>query len=346
MKHLILALVATCFAAAVRADAEEDELAALAAPATNTAAPKIFMTLPVLKEANGDVTVRVPGGKWERADEGHHYPFGTHFRTGAKATAVIDFGATSFVTLSPKSEVATRFQPVGQDTRAIVPCGGEMLVRLPANLPAGGFSVAAPGFAVTNMIGTSKITYQAKGDGDFATIRCQTGTFGIEGRHFVVPSMTSSHEIGIRTSSDHLVTVVYGRQGSYIARIDQGLCFRQEFTEEGEATNIVEEARLDWKLSPKTRVVITRAVPAIGSRMSVHTMVFDMAGELKSERSFSEGRPEVNSGELVSKTQEDNATLAKRAAEVTGEKPAASEDGEDGAETPAGSGEEASSDDE
>lgn len=320
MKHLILALVATCFAAAVRADAEEDEIAALAAPATNAVAPKIFMTLPVLKEANGDVVVRVPGGKWERADEGHHYPFGTHFRTGAKATAVIDFGATSFVTLSPKSEVATRFQPVGQDTRAIVPCGGEMLVRLPANLPAGGFSIAAPGFAVTNMIGTSKVTYQVKGDGDFATIRCQTGTFGIEGRHFVVPSMTSSHEIGIRTSSDHLITVVAGRQGSYPVIIDQGLRFRQEFTEEGEATNVIETASLEWKLSPKTRIVITRAVPAVGKRMSVHTMTFDMSGELKNECAFSEGRPEVNSGELVPKTEEDDAALAKRAAEVTGEK--------------------------
>ncbi len=61
--------------------------------------------------------------------------------------------------------------------------------------------------------------------------------------------------------------------------------------------------------------MINRAVPAIGERMSVHTMAFDAAGELQSDRVFCEGRSEVNSGELVVKAAS-GEDLSKRAAEA------------------------------
>lgn len=51
--------------------------------------------------------------------------------------------------------------------------------------------------------------------------------------------------------------------------------------------------------------------------MSVHTMAFDASGERKSERSFCEGRAEVNSGELIPKENVSGEELAKRAAEMT-----------------------------
>ena len=51
-------------------------------------------------------------------------------------------------------------------------------------------------------------------------------------------------------------------------------------------------------MPPATKVMITRALPAIGERMSVHTMAFDASGERKSEFCFCEGRSEINSGEL------------------------------------------------
>ena len=74
---------------------------------------------------------------------------------------------------------------------------------------------------------------------------------------------------------------------------------------------------LAWHLSPRTQVIINRSVPAIGERMSVHTMTFDAAGKMQNERAFSEGRAEVNSGELVVKVKANGEDLAKRAAEVT-----------------------------
>ena len=60
--------------------------------------------------------------------------------------------------------------------------------------------------------------------------------------------------------------------------------------------------------------------------MSVHTMAFDAAGDLKSERSFCEGRAEINSGELVPVSKASAEELAKKAAEMTKE---AAEDAEE-----------------
>ena len=74
---------------------------------------------------------------------------------------------------------------------------------------------------------------------------------------------------------------------------------------------------LAWHLSPRTQVIINRSVPAIGERMSVHTMTFDAAGKMQNERAFSEDCAEVNSGELVAKAKVSGEELAKRAAEVT-----------------------------
>ena len=65
--------------------------------------------------------------------------------------------------------------------------------------------------------------------------------------------------------------------------------------------------------------------------MSVHTMTFDAAGVLQNERAFSEGRAEVNSGELVRKAV-NGEDLAKKAAELT-ETTAAAADTEDAAAT-------------
>jgi hypothetical protein len=92
----------------------------------------------------------------------------------------------------------------------------------------------------------------------------------------------------------------------------------------GERKVVVEKGSLDWHLSPRTKVIINRSVPAIGERMSVHTMTFDAAGVLQNERAFSEGRVEVNAGELVVKTVNGDV-LAKKAAELTAASAAAAD---------------------
>ena len=102
-----------------------------------------------------------------------------------------------------------------------------------------------------------------------------------------------------------------------MVNLDQGVCTHEEFGEDGAMKSVVEKGTLAWHLSPRTQVVINRSVPALGERMSVHTMTFDAAGGLKNERAFSEGRAEVNSGELVPQEKTDADELAKRAAEMT-----------------------------
>ena len=59
--------------------------------------------------------------------------------------------------------------------------------------------------------------------------------------------------------------------------------------------------------------------------MAVTVMTFDAAGELRNRCAFTEGRVEVNSGELGPTSKKDREDLAKRAANVT-----ESEEGGDG----------------
>ena len=154
-----------------------------------------------------------------------------------------------------------------------------------------------------------------------------TGSLALEGRHFDIPTMRAADEVVIRTSHDHLMTFLYGTSGDYVVRLDQGLYTKEDVGDDGQITTSTEKRSSEWHLSPKTRVVISRSLPSIGERMSVHTMAFDAAGERQSECYFCEGRAEVNSGELVAKDKLTGEEIAKRAAEAT--ETVAAEDAED-----------------
>ena len=323
MKRTVLTVVAMSVALALFAEDEvekTEEAAAEAVPAvqTNSAASvKAFTTLPLSRRVEGDVSVRKPNGDWEAVEEGRFYPLGSYFRAEKGGSLVLAFGLGSAVTISSGAEFGTRAQPIGDPFRTLVLVSGTLALRLPDNLPEGAFFITAPGFTIKNPAGESSITYENKGDGDVATILCKTGSLGVEGRHFDIPVMRAADEVRIRTSKDLLFTSLYGTSGNYVVNLDQGMCTREEFGDDGAMKTTVEKGTLAWHLSPRTQIVINRSVPAIGERMSVHTMTFDAAGTLKNERVFCEGRAEVNSGELAPQEKTDADELAKRAAEMT-----------------------------
>lgn len=325
MKRTVLTIAAMSAACALFADdeteaAEDDaisEVKAALAAQTNAAPLKAFTTLPMSRHIAGVVSVRKPGGEWEVAEEGRFYPLGTSYRAEKGGSLVLAFGSGSTATITEGGEFGTRSQGLSVYSRTLVPVRGTIALRLPDNLPEGAFFVAAPGFTVKNPAGEFVVSYTDKGDGDEAEVRCKTGFLGIEGRHFDIPTMHAADAVRIRTSRDQLFTSLYGTSGNYVVSIDQGMCTREEFGDDGMVKSIVEKGTLAWHLSPRTQVVINRSVPAIGARMSVHTMTFDAAGVLKNERAFSEGRAEVNSGELVPQTKSSAEELAKRAAEMT-----------------------------
>lgn len=314
MDKTLLAAVAA-FSAAV-CFAEEAAPAAPAA-ATNAPAVKTFTTLPLCQRIEGSAFVRKPGGEWTAAEEGKFYPFGTGYRVAAGSSMVVAFGPGSTATIADGAEFGTREQALGVAQRSIFLVRGTVALNLPANLPEGAFSASAPGFTVKNPAGESSLAYAETGDGDEAVIRCVTGSLGVEGRHFDIATMRAANEVRIRTSKDHLSTILSGTSGDYVVKVSQGCAYKNEVDEEGKVRTAVEERSLEWRLSPCTKIVINRAVPAIGERMSVHTMAFDASGERKSECYFCEGRAEVNSGELVAKAAVDGEEIAKRAAEVT-----------------------------
>ena len=338
LRCLAMVGMAALTAAAAMAEEEENEQAeptAEARPAATNAAPaKAFTALPLCRRIVGHASVRLPGGGWTEAEEGKFYPFGTSYRAEPEGQLVLAFGSGSTVTIADGSEFGTRNQAVGLGSRTIVLVRGKIELKLADNLPEGAFFVVAPGFTVKNPAGESVITYEDAGDGDVVTLRCggagAMGSMGVEGRHFDIPVMHSANELTIRTSRDQLFTALYGKSGDIVVNLDQGMCLREEFGDDGKLRSTAEKGILTWHLFPKTKVVINRAVPAVGERMSVHTMTFDAAGVLQNERSFSEGRAEVNSGELVVKEASKGEDIAKRAAEVT--------------ETKADGGEEAKSD--
>lgn len=314
MNKILLSLASALMLSAAFAD---DELPALPAASTNEPLAKTFTTLPLCRRVEHGASVRKPGGDWQAAEEGKFYPFGTSFRAEKGGLLVVAFGAASTVAVADGSEFGTRQQKVGVQSRTISLARGTVEVKLPDNLPVDMFFVTASGFVAKNPAGESRFDYVDKGDGDEVVIRCVTGSLAVEGRHFSIPTMHAANELKIRTSKDHLTSVLYGTSGDYVVKVDQGQMSREEFDEEGKVKTVVEKNELEWHLTPFTKIVINRFVPAIGERMSVHTMAFDASGERKSERSFCEGRAEVNSGELIPKEKISGEELAKRAAEMT-----------------------------
>ena len=314
MNKILLSLASALMLSAAFAD---DELPALPAASTNEPLAKTFTTLPLCRRVEHGASVRKPGGDWQAAEEGKFYPFGTSFRAEKGGLLVVAFGAASTVAVADGSEFGTRQQKVGVQSRTISLARGTVEVKLPDNLPVDMFFVTASGFVAKTPAGESRFDYVDKGDGDEVVIRCVTGSLAVEGRHFSIPTMHAANELKIRTSKDHLTSVLYGTSGDYVVKVDQGQMSREEFDEEGKVKTVVEKNELEWHLTPFTKIVINRFVPAIGERMSVHTMAFDASGERKSERSFCEGRAEVNSGELIPKEKISGEELAKRAAEMT-----------------------------
>ena len=314
MKRTLLMIAAMSVAFAVFAEDVTDELPVVP---TNAAPTKAFTTLPLCRHVQGLVSIRKPGKEWEQVEEGRFYPLGTSYRAEKGGSLVMSLGMNSTVTIEDGAEFGTREQALGTPSRTLVLAHGAMTLKLPDNLPEGAFFITAPGFTIKNPAGVSEITYEDKGDGDDATVLCKTGSLGIEGRHFDIPVMHAADKVRIRTSKDHLFTSLYGVSGNYVVNLDQGMCTREEFGDDGALKTVVEKGSLAWHLSPQTKVAINRAVPALGERMSVHTMTFDAAGTLKNERVFCEGRAEVNSGELVPQQKTDADELAKRAAEIT-----------------------------
>jgi len=332
MKRIPFALVAASMVL-VGSASDNEELLALAAAQTNLAQnAKIFTTMPLCKRIEGSGSIRKPGGEWEPAEEGRFYPFGMEYRAEKGSMLEVAFGSSSSVVIKNGSAFGTRVQALGVKSRTIYPIAGQIDLKLADNLPQGAFVVAAPGFSVLNPAGVSRIVYRDVGDGDEATVRCITGTLSVEGRHFGIREMSSADEIRIRTSRDHLCTFLYGTSGDYVVKVDQGHRMREEFGEDGRLKTIVEKADLDWHLTPSTKIVIGRAVPSVGEKMSVHTMVFDAMGERKSECSFCETRAELNSGEIVPKSKIEGEELAKRAEAMTAEKPAEGEENGEGAD--------------
>ena len=319
-KSVIACVAVLALGPAFAAGDEQDELLEQSereAENQAIASRKVFYALPKLRRVEGPVSVRKPGAEWADAEEGLHYPFGTAFRAGKGASFVVAFGDGSSVSAAEGASFSLVAQKPGEKSRSIALTGGEVSVLLPDNLQEGMFFVTAPGFTVKNPAGESKYVYTDKGDGDLAQVRCVTGSLALEGRHFEVAAMHAADELSIRTCRDSLSTVLTGVAGTFVGQIDQGERFIEEFDDEGNMKSHVGKGTLDWKFSPGTRVLINRALPAIGSRMSVHTMAFDALGGRKSECYFCEGRPEINSGELVPKAKLTEEDLAKRTAEET-----------------------------
>lgn len=307
--------------------------AAEAAPAVKKEAPKVFSTLPLCRRANGTVEFCRPGTEtWEAVEEGRFYPLGSAFRTVGTGSMELAFGRECSVLISGDAAFGTRQQALGGVSRTIILRQGTIDVKLPENMPDGYFFVTAPGFTAMNLAGESKYVHADKGDGFETTVRCVTGTMKIEGRHFLFPKLAAANEFRLRCDRDNLETFLYGTSGDYVVELDRGLISRSEVDDQGALKEVVVDDKLQFHLSPQTRVQINRAVPSIGERMSVTVITFDPACNIRNHYAFAEGRSEVNTGELIRSEKNDAAAIAKKAAEATTEEAAADDDEASGEE--------------
>ena len=311
-------------------EAEEQAAPADAAAEARPAADQkvAFTALALCRFVEGEAEVCRPGGDWAAAEEGRFYPLGTSYRAGKGGRLVISFGGESSATIADGGEFGTRAQPLGEKSRTVVLVRGTLSLKLADNLPEGVFSVTAPGFTVKNLAGESRYEYVDMGDGDKVTVRCVTGSLAVEGRHFGIPVMRSANEVVIRTSRDHLSTFLSGTSGDYVVKLDKDVRRKDEIRDDGKAKQTEGREFAEFHLSPATKVIINRSVPAIGERMSAFIMAFDAAGKPVGEGiRLCEGRAELNSGELVAKEKADSDELAKHAAEAT-ETTESADDGE------------------
>ncbi len=314
----MVSVLAASLAVALAVAQEEEVQEPAAKPAAKAAAGTRFTALPQCKFAEGAAEVLKPAAEaWQAVEEGKFYPLGSSFRTQNRGKLEVAFGPESKAVISGDSAFKLREQAFGGKSRTLELVKGTVELDLADNLPKGAFFVSTAGFMVKNLAGESRYVYEPTGDGEKVTVRCVTGALGIEGRHFDIPVMHAADEIVVRSSHDFLSTCLSGTSGDYIVRLDQGVRAKDQVGDDAQIRQVVEKSVSEWHLSPSTRVVINRSLPAIGERMSVHTMAFDAAGERKSECYFCEGRVEVNSGELVVREKVDGEELAQRAAEAT-----------------------------
>lgn len=297
---------------------------------------RVFFTLPVCSRVEGGAEVLKPGAsEWVAAEEGRFYPLGTTYRAAEGGSLLVAFGKEAQVEIANGASFASRAQGLGEKSRTIRLTGGEVTVRLPGTLKPDMFFIATPNLTVCNLAGDSKYDYADTGDGSDMTVRCVTGSLEVKGRHFTVPAMHAADAFRVRTSHDALETVLYGKSGDYVVLLDRGLVSQSEVQDDGTYKENVAPAVLDWHLSVATRVQISRAVPSVGERMSVTMMTFDSAGTMKNHFAFSEGRSEVNTGELVhNQTENDDvsksaAATTTESAEAETEEEAAAEESED-----------------
>jgi hypothetical protein len=293
--------------------AEETVAAAAKRPA---AAASFFTALPLCRLAEGVSEICLPNGKWQKAEEGRFYPFGTSYRTGADGILEVQFGPECVARISGKANFSTVVQPISVKSRRIVLGEGVLELSLAANLPEGAFEIAAPGFLVKNPAGKSKFDCKLAGDGQVIVARCVTGSFAVEGRHFNIAKMRAADEFKLRSTHDNLETLLYGTSGDYVVTLDVGMVFENVVADDGSAKRVAKKKSLEWNLSPDTKIRIQRMLPAIGERMSVDVTTWDAAGDKKNWWTYSEGRAEVNSGEQVFAQKADSEELAKRAAEA------------------------------
>ncbi len=306
------------------------ELVATPKPVTD----KFFFALPKCQLLEGAAEVLKPGATvWEAIEEGKYYPLGSVYRTTAASSQLtIQLGESSFVKIDGEASFGTGIQAIGAKERLILLKSGQIDIKLPSNLPEGMLTVTAPGFSVLNPAGESRYTYEATGDGEFASVRCVTGSLAVQGRHFKIKLMRAANEIHIRTSQDMLFTGLYGKSGDYVVDLDQGDAIERDFDTGKEK---VVSKSLAWSLSPQTAIRIHRAAVGPNKPMAVTIMTFDASGDLKNRCAFFEGRPELTTGEQAAAAIKEKTEAAKKAVDAAetvtvDAEPAESSNGEEG----------------
>lgn len=286
-------------------DAAEDKQPAEGAEETEVVVPaakpeKPFYPLLRCVRADGNVRVLKPRTQdWVAADEGRYYPLGSTIlvkEDAGKPLAVFEFAEKAQLVIKDAAEVVTRAIEIGEKTRAVELKGGRIALELPRTLKEGIFRLVLPSFTCENLAGNSTFAFSANGDGDEAIVRCVTGQLAIKGAHYEIPKMGAANQVCIRTTTDHLFTSLRGQSGDFKVLLEKGL-FPEKNFETGETKDVAKT--LEFSLSPQCSVKIFRAKAAVGGRVSVSMMTFSPSGEMLNRFAFSEGRSNVNSGELV-----------------------------------------------
>jgi len=251
---------------------------------------KPFYPLFRVMNVRGAVEVNNPDvGTFAPAVNNKAYPLGTIVRTGPGGSAFMAFSAEDNAQLLENTEAVGAAPRENPNARLVRLVSGKIKLTLRDNLPEGSFSVVTPSVSCKNLCGRGDYTLTTENNNETLLAATITGSATVQGLYYVIPALRAANTVSIQTATDHSMSRLTGVSGDYPIVLENGT-----------------EEPVTYTMSPKAVVKIWRENAPVGGRAIVSTLVISPTGRARHRFVYAEGRPNLATGELIVRLDEDD----------------------------------------